>query len=120
LKEGEMEKTWMPLVAGILDIICGAVAAIITLGFIIAGSVTGVVASIAPDLPPFVPPMLLGFALPVAAMAVVAILGGVRAIKVRSWGLALAGSIVAFFVPWCWILGLAAIVLTALSRKQFA
>jgi len=113
-----MEKTWMPLVAGILDIICGAVAAIIALCFLIAGSVTGVVASIAPDLPAFVPPMLLGFALPAAAMAVVAILGGIRAIQRKNWGLALAGSIVAFFNPW-WVLGLAAIVLTALSKKQF-
>ena len=113
-----MDKTWMPLVAGILDIICGAVAAIVTLFFLIAGSVTGVVASIAPDLPAFVPPMLLGLALPIAAFAVVAILGGIRAIQRRNWGLALAASILAFFNPW-WILGLVAIILTALSKEQF-
>ena len=93
--------------------------AIITLFFLIAGSVTGVVATIAPDVPAFVPPMLLVLALPLAAIAVVTILGGVRAIQRRSWGLALAASILAFFNPW-WILGVAAIVLTAMSRKQFA
>jgi len=113
-----MEKKWMPMVAGILDIICGAVAALITIGLLIAGIVTGVVAAVAPDLPKFVPPLLLGLSVPAAVIAVLAILGGVRALHRKNWELALAGSIVAFFNPW-WLLGLAAIVLTALSRKQF-
>jgi len=44
--------------------------------------------------------------------------GGVYALQRKKWGLALVGSIAAFFPP-KWILGIAAIVLTVLAREEF-
>jgi len=44
--------------------------------------------------------------------------GGIYALQRKIWGLALAGSIAAFFSP-SWVLGVAAIVFTALSKNEF-
>ena len=53
----------------------------------------------------------------VAIIGILAIVGGIYALRRKIWGLALAGSIAAFFPSW--ILGLTAIVLTALSKNEF-
>jgi len=51
-------------------------------------------------------------------LGIISLLGGIYALKRNLWGLALAGSIFAFFyLP---PLGMPAIVLTALSKKEFA
>jgi hypothetical protein len=50
-------------------------------------------------------------------VGILAIVGGIYALQRKIWGLALAGSIAAFFPSW--ILGIAAIVLTALSKNEF-
>ena len=49
---------------------------------------------------------------------ILAIVGGIYALQRKIWGLALAGSIAAFFTP-SWVLGVAAIVFTALSKNEF-
>ncbi len=108
-----MKKTWMPTAAGILDIISGAFALIGTFGLIIGGSITGIV----PEVPGFVPALLLGLAVPLAVVGILAIVGGVYALKRVKWGWALTGSIVALFPSWP--LGIAAIVFTILAKNEF-
>jgi len=56
------------------------------------------------------------FAFP-AVVGIVAIVGGLYAMQRKIWWLALAGSIAALF-PF-WFLGLAPLILIALSRDEF-
>jgi len=98
-----MERSWKPLVAGILDIV----------------------------LAPFVLSQALGGALQghlmegqiifwgCAIVGIVAIVGGVFALRRRIWGLALAGSICASISLFTWYLGVAAIIFTVLAKKEF-
>jgi len=108
-----MEKTWMPTVAGILDIIAGSLGLIVACGIAIIGSLMGIV----PDFREFLPVYLLILVVPLVLVKILAIIGGIYTLRRKNWGLALAASIAAFlpFSP----LGLAAIVLTALSKKEF-
>ena len=108
-----MKKTWMPITAGILDIICGAFALIGSFGCVVAGGIT----SILEQVPRFVPALTMALAVPLLVVGILAIVGGVYALKRAKWGLALTGSIVALF-PW-WPLGIAAIVFTVLAKDEF-
>jgi hypothetical protein len=107
-------KTWMPMVAGILNIIAGSFGLICSLIFISVGGVMRLV----PDIPPYLFPIFTALALPFAIVGILAIVGGIYALQRKIWGLALAGSIAAFFTP-SWVLGVAAIVFTALSKNEF-
>ena len=55
---------------------------------------------------------------PVIVLGIVAILGGIYALRRRIWGLALAGSICALIGPW-FILGILAIVFVSLGKREF-
>lgn len=114
-----MKKTWMPMTAGILDIICGVFALIGGLVLVIVGTVgSGVLMYIGADIPPLVAAALFSaIAVPLIIVGILAIVGGVYALQRKKWGLALAGSIAAFFPSW--LLGIAAIVLTILSKNEF-
>ena len=109
-------KTWMPMTAGILDIICGTWALFVAFILTFLGGLLRVVANI----PPMVAPLLAVLAVPFAILGILAIVGGVYALRRKVWGLALAGSIGALFAPpWFWLLGIAAIVFTTLSKSEF-
>ncbi len=108
-----MKKTWMPTVAGILDIISGSVG-IVWFCIMLAG---GMAMRFVPRMPMMVPPLLMGMAVPLIIVAILAIVGGVHALQRKNWGLALAASIAAFFPSW--LLGIPAIVLVSLSRDEF-
>jgi hypothetical protein len=108
-----MQKTWMPMVAGILDIVAGSLGIILAIALIFVGALMRFV----PDVPPYLFPIFTALSLPFAIVGILAIVGGIYALRKKIWGLALAGSIAAFFP--CWILGLTAIVLTVLSKKEF-
>jgi hypothetical protein len=107
------KETWMPTTAGILDIIAGSCGLLASLVFISLGGV----ARFIPDVPTFLFPIFTALSIPIAAIGILAIIGGIYALRRKVWGLALAGSIAAFFPSW--ILGLTAIVLTALSKNEF-
>jgi hypothetical protein len=107
------KETWMPTTAGILDIIAGSCGIIASLVFVFVGGILRFV----PDVPTFLFPIFTALAVPIAAIGILAIVGGIYALRRKIWGLALAGSIAAFFPSW--ILGLTAIVLTALSKDEF-
>ncbi len=108
-----MKRTWMPTVAGILDIVSGSIA-IVWFCIMLAG---GLVMRFVPRMPMMLPPLLIGMAVPLIIVAILAIVGGVHALQRKNWGLALAASIAAFFPSW--ILGIPAIVLVSLSRDEF-
>jgi len=101
-------QTGMPIAAGILSIIAGVLGLILGL----------IVAAVLEAIGWFVGFVGLGIVIvPLIIFPVIAIVGGVFALRRRIWGLALAGSIFAFICVW--FLGLPAIILIALSKKEF-
>lgn len=123
LAKAVKQKTWKTRTAGILAIVAGAlgvtewvavaVLEILALGWLPMGSSVGLGAIVA-----------AAFVIAVAT-GIVAIVGGVFAIKRRRWGLALGGSICAIFsIIWVPVLlnvplAIAAIVLVVLGRGEF-
>jgi len=120
----------MPTVAGILDFISGGfqlLAAIFVLFAVVFGKHAGIAWGFAQ--------LFLKFTIPLALPALLAIVGGFYNVQRNKWRLAMAGSIAAFFplVLWLWFValwfgpmwalialaGIAAIVLTVLSKKEF-
>jgi len=111
-----MEKTWKPMVAGILDIVSGALSffalVLFILGVLVFMAVGGT------DLPiQLGPALVLTIAIPILIADALAIVGGIYALKRKRWGWALAGCIAAVFLSWP--LAIAAIVLTVMSKDEF-
>ena len=104
-----MEKTWRPTTAGILSIIAGSIGVII--GILVA-SIGGFIGTF------FGIPWTGAFGVPALIFGVVAIVGGIYALRREVWGLALAGSICALFGPGV-ILGLLAIIFVSLGKGEF-
>ena len=112
-------RAWMPLTAGILDLVAGVPALLIGIVVSIAGfgvlgwlswlkwlsDVAGVGVIVG----------AIGVSLIIFAL--IAIIGGVFALRKRTWGLALAGSIFALFCAW--IFGIPAIVFTVMGKGEF-
>ena len=104
-----MEKTWKPTAAGILAIIAGVIQVI---SGMIAATGLGLWGGI------FGMGWLSAIFAPLIIFGVIAIVGGIYALKRRVWGLALAGSICALIGPW-FILGILAIIFVALGKGEF-
>jgi hypothetical protein len=120
MQASKMKKTWTSLTAGILDIVAGLLGMfclIVTLRFF--GFFYLLPMCIAePDFPMCVMIFpLITLAVFIFAVSILAIVGGVYALRRKMRGLALAGSIAAFFASWP--LGIAAIIFTALSKNEF-
>ena len=100
---------WMPTVAGVLDIIDGCVNLIVIAGLIVA------IANVSdePDTLAVLVPITIVFAVKVT----LSLAGGLCALRRSNWVMALIGAI-ATLLPFS-LLGVAALVLTALSRDQF-
>ena len=115
-----MEKTWMPTAAGILSIVAGA------FGFLSALTV-GLIASVFLAAANYTGPgeqfiasaVVWAVFLPIMILSVVAIIGGVYALKRRLWALAMAGAICALLTVWGWVLGVAALIFVILSKHEF-
>ncbi len=130
-----MNKPWMPVVAGILDIVSGAMGVMFGLFMAIpmhaarlAQAAPGATGRIAPRVAPhmgaiphmppfFFPGMGIVMGIVLALIGVLAIVGGVYALKTKGWGLALAGSIGAVLTGR--LLGVLALILIVLGRKDF-
>jgi hypothetical protein len=116
-----MDTRWMPMVSGILDIIVGVVSLI---GSLLFALLFGVFFSSSYD--GFSGQQTTAFAvwliifLPYFVISIVAIIGGVFALRKKVWGLALAGSICSILTLWAWAMGIASIVFIALSRAEFS
>jgi hypothetical protein len=133
-----MERTWKPLTAGILGIISGVAS--IGKGSLIL-LLRGALANLDwqkwlsqwggvwgpgmgwPEIFRFWPSsgmismLMLGASIAMVAVGIIAIIGGIYAIRRQNWGFALAGSILA--VPGIPPAGVFALVLVAISRKEF-
>ena len=114
-----VQKTWKPTVAGILDIVIGAGGLVLVIFLIIGIMITGGAFDIPgiDAIPTFVPWLLALIAVLATAFNVLVLLGGIYAIQRKKWGVALAGSIAAFIVSN--VLGVVAIIFTALSKDEF-
>ncbi len=105
-----MQTTWKPTVAGVLAIAAGALNMLMAI----------VMSIFMPVAAPFytafttIGILLLLF----VATGVVAIIGGIQALKRRRWGLALAGAICAMLPP-STLLGIVSTVFVTLARDEF-
>jgi hypothetical protein len=120
-----METTWKPVVAGILNIALGILnlfGMFMIIGLMVAfgGGILTIV-RIAEFLPIWLSGMVQGVLIILAILLAVSsslpLIGGIYAVQRKSWGLALAGSIVAIFSGA--LLGTISTVLVALSKKEF-
>lgn len=106
---------WMPVTAGILSIVAGG-------GDLLTGLIALALRHRQVDTYPryhvFVGTVFGAAGVLWVILAVIAIVGGVFAIRRRAWGLALAGAICAVIWPTS-ILGILAIIFVALSRPEF-
>ena len=108
-----MEKTWKPTTAGILSIIAGVIGAIG--GIMLA--VIGRSIPLIPTTPEIGAGILAAIGIPLIILGIVAIVGGIYALRRRLWGLALAGSICSLICVW--FLGIPAIIFAALGKGEF-
>jgi len=116
--------SWMSLVAGIIDLVIGIPALLFG---IVAATLPQWIAEApepAQELEGIPPDFFIGMGVVICLLAVVAIVGGISALRKRRWGLALAGSICAIFagVPLYLaglFLGIPAVVFTALGKEHF-
>ncbi len=116
-----MDRTWMPTVAGILNIISGVFSLIAGLGIALASGILLVRGSGFIGIPnvlqiPF--NLLAVIAIPLILVGILALVGGIFALRRKIWGLALAGSMCALFPPTA-LLGIPAIIFTVLSQEEF-
>ena len=109
-----MEKSWKSLTAGILDIVSGVGMLFVCFWLVLAG---GIVSIVGGDVPAWVSGLLFGLAIPFAVLAILAVIGGIFSIRRKLWGMALTGSIAAFFC--CFLFGIISIILVAISRSEF-
>ena len=117
-----MEKTVKPMIAGICSIVSGGLGILLSIGLFVGSSIVGSLMMGAAREARMVPGLLIGMGIPLLIVSIVAIVGGVYALKRRIWGLALAGGILAifsFYPPIGLGLGIAAIVLLVLSKGEF-
>ena len=110
-----MEKTWKPTTAGILCIFGGALGVILGIVLAAAGKFAGVVLG-GLGLP-FLGELVVGTLVVGIVLGIVAIVGGIYAVRKQIWGLALAGSICALFP--LFIVGLPAIIFVVLGKDEF-
>jgi hypothetical protein len=106
-----MEKTWKPTTAGVLAIIAGALQVIFGLVIAAVGSIGWFVGIL----------WFSAIGAPLIIFGIIAIVGGIYALRRRIWGLALAGSICALFpvIAPSSVLGLLAIIFVSLGKGEF-
>ncbi|MCX5997067.1 MAG: hypothetical protein NTV42_05515 [Chloroflexi bacterium] len=119
-----MKLTWKPIMAGILDIVSGAIGMVGGIYFVILSAVFQTIHEVM-GLDPviiqqteqiisrlFAVPFVLVF------IGIISIIGGVYALQRRIWTFALAGAISSCIVfP---VFGIPSIIITALAQKEFS
>ena len=109
----------LSIIGGVLELIGGVIIVLLTLGvrivfeWIIFPSPPGGWEN---HIMPIIPFWLLIVGVPIIALGIVAIVGGISAIRRGSFGLSLAGAICALpSVP----LGILAVIFVSVSKKEF-
>jgi hypothetical protein len=108
----------LSIIAGALEMIFGAVVTALTM--------TGVIPGVFRPFPPMpwsgerfeihIMPSFTYLGVPLLVLGIIAIVGGVSALRRKSFGLSLAGAICALPSQ---ILGILAVIFVALSKKEF-
>jgi len=134
-----MERTWKPTTAGILTIIEGSMRIAFGIGLIVAGRWVGALGGLdwsswieewarvygpgTADIQSMLTRILgvsstalIAIGIVLLVFGIIALSGGISAIKRRRWGLALAGSILS--LPG--IMAILAIIFVSLGKKEFA
>lgn len=108
-------------IAGVLDITSGLMALIGSLVLSTIGLIgTGVLYAVPDDMPPiqWLPLAVFGpFAIVTFFAGLIAVIGGIKAIKRVSWGWTLAGAVAALLC--CFPLGIASLVVTVMAESEF-
>ena len=123
--ETTVKRTWKPTIAGILNLVTGAMHAL-GLMYLVIAVVSFYSVHVRQLLPPdFVPPpglspqLITGLNFLIISAAF-PIIGGVFALQRRKWDWALAGSIIAIFAELgTFPLGTASTILVILSKDEF-
>ncbi|MEE9399069.1 MAG: hypothetical protein V3V23_02250 [Dehalococcoidales bacterium] len=110
-----MNKTWKPIVAGILALAAGGMKLLTLLGLLVASFVIPVSTSNTVGINISI--LLLVATIFLAILGILAIIGGIYALQRKRVSLALTGSIAAL-IPFS-LLGLASIILIVLSKDEF-
>ena len=109
-----IKRTAKPTAAGILNILAGSFCFLGALGMGAAGAFFGHWGG----FPFILPGLFFSFlAIPMAAMGILAIVGGILSISRKHWGWALAGSIAAILISH--VFGIISTILIALSKDEF-
>jgi len=109
----------LSIIAGALEVIGGVIIALLTVGIRIL-----IRLALIPSHPgdwwghiiPVIPFWLIIVGVPLLALGIVAIVGGVSALRRRNFGLSLAGAICALPSS---ILGILAVIFVSLSKREF-
>ena len=111
-----MERTWKPTVAGILNIVAGVLGLLAGIGLALMFQILG---SLAAEFIPGLPsgPLFALIGVPLIILGIVAIVGGIFALRRRIWGLAYAGGICALLLTL--ILGILSITFVSLGKSEF-
>jgi hypothetical protein len=109
-----MKTTWKPLVTGILEIIAGGLAVIVGCGLYMSARIANLLTTV----PPWINTLLTYPGIPLVLLGALAITGGIYALRRRGWAMALTGSISALIASP--LLGLVALILALLSKKEYA
>jgi len=109
----------LSIVAGALEVIGGVIIALLTVGIRILIRLA-LIPSHTGDwwgpIIPVIPSWLIIVGVPILVLGIVAIVGGVSAIRRKSFGLSLAGAICA--LPSA-ILGILAVIFVSVSKREF-
>jgi len=125
--ETPVKRTWKPMVAGILNIVGGAlrilgsIAVLIGIMFFILVA-TSVGPGPVPEMDRWLIPGVLETILIIAVVfllivGIISIIGGIYALQRKKWGLALGGSIVAIFGSS--VMGILATIFIAMAKDEF-
>ncbi len=120
-KLGQVQSTKtsrLSTVAGTLDIIDGGMKLLGVFGLTIAmiALANDPYRSYGEEVDPLI--ILVVITVPLAVLGILALIGGVYALRRDKWGMALAGAIAAA-LPFS-LIGIAALILTVLSRDEFS
>ena len=116
-----MDNKWMSTTAGILCIVAGALSLV---GLIVAYVGLAIFGSFMPmmpywqwDAPRWLPVAIAAIGIPSLLLDVLAIIGGIFALKRRHWGVCLAGAIAAVFSSF--FLGVVALIFIITGKNAW-
>jgi hypothetical protein len=117
-----MENAWMPKAAGILDIVAGSLgilfSLIMGLWFAFLSYFISRPSTEFHNFPMrFIMLFMIPWAIFMLVAGILAIVGGIYALKRKKWGLALAGSVGAVFSQLA--LGVVAVIFTVMGKSEF-